>query len=76
MSCIVKGVSGVRLPPATRKHEDRAILLFTGGKRGVKRTPRVSNLYWGMGPGVKRGDTRVPKTTVLDLVEEVQTNLV
>ena len=46
-------------------------------RRGVKqRTARVSNLYWGMGPGVKRGDTRVPKTTVLDLVEEVQTNLV
>ena len=46
-------------------------------RRGVKqRTPRVSNLYWGVGPEVKRGDSRVPKPTVLDLVEEVQTNLV
>ena len=46
-------------------------------RRGAKqRTARVSNLYWGVGPEVKRGDSRVPKPTVLDLVEEVQTNLV
>ena len=46
-------------------------------RRGVKqRTARVSNLYWGVGPEVNRGDSRVPKPTVLDLVEEVQTNLV
>ena len=46
-------------------------------RRGAKqRTARVSNLYWGVGPEVNWGDSRVPKPTVLDLVEEVQTNLV
>ena len=43
---------------------------------GVKRTPRVSNLYWGVGARSQTGDKRVPKPTVVDLVEEVQTNLV
>lgn len=78
MSCIVKGVSGVRLPPGIQKHvDDEERRRLVTERRGVKqRTPRVSNLYWGVGPEVNRGDSRVPKPTVLDLVEEVQTNLV
>ena len=42
----------------------------------MKRTPRVSNLYWGVGARSQTGDKRVPKPTVVDLVEKVQTNLV
>ena len=78
MSCIVKGVSGVRLPPGIQKHvDDKERRRLVTERRGVKqRTPRVSNLYWGVGARSQTGDKRVPKPTVVDLVEEVQTNLV
>ena len=75
MSCIVNGVSGVRLPPETRKHAGEVRSLLTD-RTEQQRTPRVSNLYWGVGARSQTGNKRVPKPTVVDLVEEVQTNLV